>query len=129
MFVNNLPWLAEEKTIRLCDRSLATSILFNQCPQGDTKAPLAALADCPREMGLSYPANAGWRLRALARGGRADVVVKDLRERWATMDSVRLNNTLQETGASAFSTPAANGATARCRRYTSLSKARRVMTT
>ena len=39
------------------------------------------------------PVGACW---ALARGGRADVIVKDLRERWATMDSVRLNNTLQE---------------------------------
>jgi hypothetical protein len=96
LFVNNLPWLAEEKTIRLCDRSLATAILFDQCPQGAASAALRALADCPREMGLSYPANAGWRLRALAAGGRADVIVKDFRERWATMDSVRLNNTLQE---------------------------------
>ena len=47
-------------------------------------------------MGFSYPANAGWRLWALARAGRADVIVKDLRERWATMDSVKLNTTLQE---------------------------------
>ncbi len=47
-------------------------------------------------MGFSYPCNAGWRLWALAKGGRADVIVKDLRERWATMESVRLNNTLQE---------------------------------
>ena len=34
LFVNNLPWLAEEKKERLCDRSLATAILFGQCPQG-----------------------------------------------------------------------------------------------
>jgi hypothetical protein len=47
-------------------------------------------------MGFSYPANAGWRLWALAQGGRADIVLQDLRERWATMDSVKLNNTLQE---------------------------------
>jgi hypothetical protein len=47
-------------------------------------------------MGFSYPANAGWRLWALAKGGRADVVLQDLRERWATMDSVKLNNTIQE---------------------------------
>jgi hypothetical protein len=47
-------------------------------------------------MGFSYPANAGWRLWALAKGGRADVILQDLRERWAAMDSVRLNNTLQE---------------------------------
>ncbi len=96
MFVNNLPWLDEENQIRLCDRSLATAILFDQCPENDISAAVNALADRPREMGLSYPANAGWRLRALAKAGRADVVVRELRERWATMDSVKLNNTLQE---------------------------------
>ena len=96
LFVNNLPWLAEEPQPRLCDRSLATAILFDQCPGGATAAGLRALADCPPEMGFSYPCNAGWRLWALAKGGRADVLVKDLRQRWATMDSVRLNLTLQE---------------------------------
>jgi hypothetical protein len=96
VFVNNLPWLAEEKIIRMCDRSLATAVLFDQCPGGKTAAALRALADCPPALGFSYPCNAGWRLWALAKGGRADVIVKDLRGRWATMDSVRLNNTLQE---------------------------------
>jgi hypothetical protein len=96
MFVDNLPWLNEEKEIRLSDRTLATSILFDQCPGGKQKSALDALAELPPEMGFSYPANAGWRLWGLAKGGRADVVVKDLRTRWATMDSVRLNNTLQE---------------------------------
>ncbi len=96
LFINNLPWLTEDQRVHLCDRSLATAILFDQCPAGDTGATVRALAECPPEMGLSYPANAGWRLRALAKAGRADVVVQDLRERWATMDSVKLNNTLQE---------------------------------
>lgn len=96
LYLINKPWLDEEKNIRLCDRSLATSILFDQCPGLRTDSGLQALADCPAEMGLSYPANAGWRLWALAKGGRADIIVKDLRERWATMDSVKLNNTLQE---------------------------------
>jgi hypothetical protein len=54
------------------------------------------LANTPAEMGFSYPANAGWRLWALAKGGRVDSVISDLRTRWAAMDSVRLNNTLQE---------------------------------
>ena len=96
IFINNLPWLAEEKAPRTCDRSLATAILFDQCPGRRTEAALHSLANCPPEMGFSYPANAGWRLWALARAGRADVIVKDLRERWATMDSVKLNTTLQE---------------------------------
>ncbi len=96
LFVNNLPWLAEEGAIRLDDRSLATALLFDQCPNRNTAAGLAALAECPPEMGLSYPCNAGWRYWALARHGRIDVVLKDFRERWATMDSVIYNNALQE---------------------------------
>jgi alpha-L-rhamnosidase len=96
VFVANLPWAAEEKETRLCDRSLATSILFNQCPGGNTAAALDALVKCPPEMGVSYPANAYWRYWALARLGRVDVVLDDFRKRWATMDSVRLNNSLQE---------------------------------
>ena len=96
LFINNLPWLGEEGSPRMCDRSLATAILFDQCPHGQTAAVLRTLAECPPEMGFSYPANAGWRLWALGKGGRADVIVKDFRERWANMESVLLNNTLQE---------------------------------
>ncbi len=96
LFVNNLPWLSEEKTPRTCDRSLATAVFYDQCPAGQTSAAVRSLAECPAEMGLSYPCNAGWRLWALARCGRADVIVSDLRKRWATMSSVKENNTLQE---------------------------------
>lgn len=96
LFVNNLPWLAEEKEMRTCDRSLATAVLFAQCPGDQWKAAVQALAECPAHMGLSYPANAGWRLWALARHGRADVIVQDLRTRWATMPSVKENLVLQE---------------------------------
>jgi hypothetical protein len=96
LFINNLPWLREEGSPRMCDRSLATAVLFDQCPRGHTEAALRVLTDCPPEMGFSYPANAGWRLWALGKGGRADIIVRDLRERWATLDSVKLNNTLQE---------------------------------
>lgn len=96
LFINNLPWLAEEKSPRTCDRSLATAILFDQCPDSQSAAAVRSLVECPPEMGFSYPANAGWRLWALARSGRADVIVADLRRRWATMASVKENNTLQE---------------------------------
>ena len=81
---------------RTCDRSLATSILFDQCPGNDTAAALQTLVECPSTMGLSYPANAVWRYWALAKCGRADVIVRDFRERWATMESVIHNNALQE---------------------------------
>jgi len=96
LFVNNRPWLAEEKKPRLCDRSLSTAVLFDQCPGNRTAPAIRALAECPPEMGFSYPCNAGWRLWALARGGRGDAIVKDFRARWATMTSVKENNTLQE---------------------------------
>src|SRR5690606_3566560 len=95
-FVNNLPWLSEEGEPRMCDRSLATAILFDQCPGSDIAEPVRLLAEMPKHVGGSYPANAGWRLWALAEAGRSDVVLADLRQRWARMDSVRLNNTLQE---------------------------------
>jgi hypothetical protein len=96
LFVNNLPWLDEENAARICDRSLANAILFDQCPGNHTAAAVRSLAECPPEMGFSYPCNAGWRLWALAKAGRADIIVKDLRARWATMTSVKENNTLQE---------------------------------
>jgi hypothetical protein len=95
-FVNNLPWIAEEKEVRLCDRSLATAILFDQCPGSNTAESLRALAESPPEMGYSYPANQGWRMWALARMGRVDVILRELRTRWIGMRSVRENNTLQE---------------------------------
>jgi alpha-L-rhamnosidase len=98
LFVVNKPWLGgpDEPGRRLCDRSLATAVLFNQLPGGVTGPALDALERVPPDMGFSYPANAGWRLWALAHGGRIAAVLKDLRERWASLDSVRLNNTLQE---------------------------------
>jgi hypothetical protein len=85
-----------EPEVRLCDRSLATAILFDQCPSGDTVAALRALVECPPEMGLSYPPNALWRYWALAKGCRTDVIARELRERWAILPSVISNNTLQE---------------------------------
>src|SRR5262249_800080 len=75
LFVNNLPWLSEEKKPRLCDRSLSTAILFDQCPGGRTDASVKALVERPPELGLAFPANTLWRHRALIRAGRADLVV------------------------------------------------------
>jgi hypothetical protein len=97
LFVDNLPWLETGETPRLSDRSLAMAVLFDQCPGGQTSPAVKVLAECPNEMGLSYPCNAGWRYWALAKGGRIDVVLDDLRSRWATMSSVIANNTLQES--------------------------------
>jgi alpha-L-rhamnosidase len=96
VYVANRPWAAEEGESRTCDRSLALGILYDLCPGGRTGKALSLLADAPPSMGLSYPANACWRLWALAKGGRPDVILNDFRTRWAAMDSVSHNNTLQE---------------------------------
>jgi len=94
LFVDNRPWLAEEGAPRTCDRALATAVLWDLTPRSDAIA--AELAKMPERCGWSYPANAGFRLAALARLGRSDVVVHDLRTRWAGMASVQQNGTLQE---------------------------------
>ncbi|NJK46030.1 MAG: hypothetical protein HC933_18775 [Pleurocapsa sp. SU_196_0] len=81
---------------RLCDRSLATAVLYGQCLDDRTRPSLELLASPPPELGLSYPANAVWRMRALIHGGQIQPVLRELRERWATMPSVQLNHTLSE---------------------------------
>jgi len=95
-FVVNLPWLREEGAPRYCDRSLAEAVLYDFCPNNQTAAVERLLADAPKEMGFSYPCNAGWRYQALGKLGRTDVILSDLRTRWATMKSVLWNNALQE---------------------------------
>jgi hypothetical protein len=96
-FVDNLPWLGAKTGICLSDRTLANTILFDQCPGDETTAAVRALAECPRHLRLSYPCNAGWRYWALGKAGRGDVIVSEFREKWAAMASVALNNTIQET--------------------------------
>lgn len=96
VFIINLPWIKEEKQPFYCDRSLATAVLFNQCPDNEISVSLRILAECLDNMGFSYPANAGWRLRALAQNGYANIVLNEFRNKWAGLDSVIQNNTLQE---------------------------------
>ncbi len=96
IYVVNRPWRDREKERRYCDRSLALGILYNLCPEGRTDAALAMLAEAPPAMGFSYPANACWRLWALAKGGQPEVILHDFRTRWSAMESVGRNNTLQE---------------------------------
>jgi alpha-L-rhamnosidase len=95
-FVVNLPWLQEEQEIRFCDRSAALALMYDICPDGDWHRSLALLTESPANLGISYPANTGWRYWGLAAGGRTDVILNDLRTRWMAMDSVGLNNSLQE---------------------------------
>lgn len=96
IFVNNLPWREEEGETRYCDRSLATALLYDLCPGNDNQGSLDVLVHCPAEMGVSYPCNAVWRMWALVKYHRMDVVLDDMRNKWGRMSSVWENNTLQE---------------------------------
>jgi hypothetical protein len=96
LFVSNLPWEDEEGHERLDDRSLATALLFDQCPGGRVAESLGALARPSEALALSFPANSHWRMQALARHGRIDAVLLELRERWARLPSVLKNNTTPE---------------------------------
>lgn len=96
VYVNNLPWKDEEGEIRYCDRSLATALIFDLCPNGETAKTLDLLEQSPAEMGVSYPCNAVWPLWALAKYRKINTVLSDLREKWGNMSSVWANNTLQE---------------------------------
>ena len=106
VFVCNLPWEKEEQETRYCDRSLATAILFDQCPGGESSKCAGILADAPDNMGLSYPCNAVWRHWALIKARRMDVLLQDIRTRWAGMNSVKENNTIQEFWSAAYDSEA-----------------------
>jgi alpha-L-rhamnosidase len=96
VFIDNKPWMAEEKEVRYSDRALATALLFHQCPGNDEKRSVEVLKTFPPNMGVSYPCNAVWRYWALAENGEVETLLYDLRNMWGKMPSVWENNTLQE---------------------------------
>lgn len=96
-FVDNLPWLAEERKPIYHDMTLGRSILFGQCPDGNITRSLDLLTEMPKEVGRAYAPLICWRLWALSEGRRPEAVLRELREVWATLPSVLLNNTISET--------------------------------
>jgi len=109
-FVDNLPWIKEDDYLSQHDRTLATSILHDLCPDNIIAESVDVLAEPPFEKwpsargwsvtaadrNPSFPPNTIYRQLALAKAGRADVVLNDLRTRFATMNSVIINNTIGE---------------------------------
>jgi len=75
---------------------LATALIFHQCPGNDEKKSLQLLKETPDALGFSYPANAIWRLWALAENDEIPTIIDDLRNKWSTMKSVSENNTISE---------------------------------
>jgi alpha-L-rhamnosidase len=92
----NLPMLSQEATPRHCERSLALALMYGLCPSQDISASALLLVQRPPELGRCYPANVGWTYWAYGKIGRGDLILEDIRGRWAKMDSVWQNNTLAE---------------------------------
>lgn len=95
-FVDNLPWAREEGGVRYSDITLGMAVMFDQCPGNAIERSVELLAAKPKNLGLGYPTNACWRWWALGKGGRPAAILKEFREVWAPIDSVRLNNTIGE---------------------------------
>jgi hypothetical protein len=70
--------------------------MYDFIPAEGIKKAVSTLAEVPANLGMSYPANTGWRYWALAKGGRMDVAIREFRTKWANLESVLKNNTLQE---------------------------------
>jgi hypothetical protein len=102
VFIDNKPWMEEEKEVRYSDRALATALLFHQCPGNDEKKSVEILKTFPSNMGVSYPCNAVWRYWALTENGEVETLLYDLRNKWGKMPSVWENNTLQEDWNSSY---------------------------
>jgi len=96
VFIDNKPWMEDEKEVRYSDRALATALLFHLCPGNDEKKSVEILKTFPPTMGVSYPCNAVWRYWALAENGEVETLMYDLKNMWGKMPSVWENNTLQE---------------------------------
>ncbi|MEL6592065.1 MAG: alpha-L-rhamnosidase N-terminal domain-containing protein, partial [Bacteroidota bacterium] len=95
VYVSNLPWRNQRS--HFDERSLSLSILYDLCPNSRLEKAVELLAKPPADnYAKAFPANAGWRYWALAKAGEVDVILEDLRQRWANLPSVLLNNSLQE---------------------------------
>ncbi|MEM6345511.1 MAG: family 78 glycoside hydrolase catalytic domain [Bacteroidota bacterium] len=95
VFVANLPWRTLES--KYDERSLSLAVMYDLCPQNDHKRAGAILAQPPSKNYFgAFPANAGWRYWALSKLGLMAPIYQELKDRWANMPSVSLNNSLQE---------------------------------
>ena len=79
------------------ERALSLAILYDLCPKKDVAASAKIMAELPKELGRSYPANVSWNFWAYAKLDRADLMLKDIRERWNALESVHRNNTISES--------------------------------
>ncbi|MBM4025432.1 MAG: alpha-L-rhamnosidase [Planctomycetes bacterium] len=96
-FVDNLPWWREDGDVHYSEMTLGIAVELDQCPGGSIQRSVELLATLPKNLGIDNSTEpVAWRLWALVKGGRADAVLKELREVWATMPSIVQNNAIAE---------------------------------
>jgi alpha-L-rhamnosidase len=95
-WVCNKPWQQAEGEKRYCDRSLAMGIFYDLNPEKQNANSIKILAEKPSNLGLSYVTNAIWRFWALAKDGRMDIILNELRNQWYNSPAVQKNNTMAE---------------------------------
>jgi alpha-L-rhamnosidase len=96
-FVDNQPWWREDGGVHFSEMTLGVSVEYDQCPGGAIERSVELLATKPKNVGIDNSTEpVAWGWWALAKGGRPDVVVKEFREVYGAMNSVRLNNTIEE---------------------------------
>lgn len=96
VFYDNLPYVETCSELQVADRTLAMAVLFGYCKNNNIKKSIELLRGNNKIMRLSYPANAVWRMWALAKAEAVEPFVKELKSVWAKLPSVLKNNSYQE---------------------------------
>ena len=78
------------------ERALSLALIYDLCPENRIENTIQIMTGLPPALGRSYPANVGWNYWAYGKIRRPDLILGDIRKRWASMESVQLNNTLSE---------------------------------
>ncbi len=96
-FVDNLPWYQEDGGVHFSDMTLGLAVEYGLCPEGKIGKSIELIIAKPKNLGIDNSTEpVAWGWWALIKGGRADLVLKDFREWYETMPSIRQNNTIQE---------------------------------
>ena len=96
-FVDNLPWWREDGEVHFSEMTLGVAVELDLCPGGAIEGSVELLATKPKNVGIDNSTEpVAWGWWALAKGGRAYVVVKELRDVFGAMPSVLLNNGIEE---------------------------------
>jgi alpha-L-rhamnosidase len=94
--VDNLPRLAGDKTPRRHERTVSSALVLEAFGRKDLEQLATFFGNHPYDMCLGFPGNAPWRFAALGKIGRADLILHDLRTRWAGMESYKQNGVYGE---------------------------------